>query len=230
MSDQPEQSFGSFEPSAISGGSGNAFIPIAVALVGAVLGIVAIIVALSRSGPSAEVRSEMERLQESNLSLTARLDALEQVQGSFTDAAEAGKRTQEQLQNLRSSTQTALDQIGVAIRQTNQHVGNNAEKIAELVKTLNEWAARGSVPSSTGRSAAAASVVPAGGSRDVAPTAVTGAGGAAAIAREHTIEPGDTFSRLAKRYSVSISAILEANPDVDPRRLMPGQRIRIPAP
>lgn len=216
MSDQPEQSFGSFEPSTVAGG-GNAFIPIAIALVGTVVGIVAIIVALSRSGPSAELNSELESLRETNLALAARVADLEKFKDEF-----AASNPSKQVTDLQKSVQIAFDQAGTAINQTNQRVSANAEKIAEVVKTLNDWATRGST--SAAQPAAASS------GRGTAPTSVTGAGGTAAIAREHTIESGDTFSRLAKRYSVSISAILEANPDVDPRRLMPGQRIRIPAP
>lgn len=204
------------------GGGGNAFIPIAIALAGAVLGIVAIIVALSRSGPSAEVTAELERLRESNLALSAKIASMEQF------PAEAGRQVRE----LKDSTQNALNQIGTAITQTNQRVTANSEKIAEVVKTLNEWAARGSAPTPARAAtpAAATTATAATAPRGAAPTAVSGAGGGSAIVREHSIESGDTFTRLAKRYNVSTSAILEANPDVDPRRLMPGQRIRIPAP
>lgn len=214
-------------------GGGNAFIPIAISLGGAVIGIVAIIVAFSRSGgASAEVQSELERLRESNLALTAQVEELRQAHAR--DLQEAQKNIFE----LKNSTQGAVDQIGNVIGQLNQRQGANTEKIAEVVKTLNEWAARGSTPAPARTAATRSSATGgAGGSatapadtRGAAPAGVSGAGGTAAIAREHAIESGDTFSKLAKRYGVSVSAILEANPDVDPRRLMLGQKIRIPAP
>lgn len=217
MSDQPEQSFGSFEPSTMSGG-GNAFIPIAIALAGAVVGIVAIIVALTRSGPSDALTAELETLRQTNLALTARISELEKFKASA-----ARENPERKVNELQTSVQTAFNQVEAAFTQTNQRVSANSEKIAEVVKTLNEWATRGSTPTAT-RSTATTQT------RGTAPTEVSGAGGTTAAAREHTIESGDTFSRLAKRYNVSISAILEANPDVDPRRLLPGQRIRIPAP
>lgn len=48
--------------------------------------------------------------------------------------------------------------------------------------------------------------------------------------RLHEIQPGETLSRIARRYGVSLQAILEANPGVDPHRLRVGQKIRVPAP
>ena len=46
---------------------------------------------------------------------------------------------------------------------------------------------------------------------------------------EHTIVRGDTLSDLAKQYGVSLRAIQEANPGVDPTRLQIGQKIVIPS-
>lgn len=47
-------------------------------------------------------------------------------------------------------------------------------------------------------------------------------------ARTHVIQSGDTFARLASRYGVSLNAIVEANPGVNPNRLQIGQEIVIP--
>ena len=44
----------------------------------------------------------------------------------------------------------------------------------------------------------------------------------------HSIRPGDTFGKIARQYGVSVEAIFQANPKVDPCRLQIGQRIRIP--
>ncbi len=42
------------------------------------------------------------------------------------------------------------------------------------------------------------------------------------------IEQGDTLFRIARRYSTTVSAILTANPGIDPMRLVIGQRITVP--
>lgn len=44
----------------------------------------------------------------------------------------------------------------------------------------------------------------------------------------YTIQPGDTFFRLAQRFRVSVDDIREANPGVDPNNLQIGQVICIP--
>lgn len=46
----------------------------------------------------------------------------------------------------------------------------------------------------------------------------------------YTILAGETFFSLARRYGISVDALLTANPEVDPDRLRVGQRICIPAP
>ncbi len=47
---------------------------------------------------------------------------------------------------------------------------------------------------------------------------------------EYTIKKNDTIGELAKRYGVSIQAILGANPDVRPRSLRVNSKLMIPAP
>jgi LysM repeat protein len=51
-----------------------------------------------------------------------------------------------------------------------------------------------------------------------------------AAVTEHKIVRGDTFAGLAKQFNVSVKAIEEANPGVNPSRLQIGQSIKIPAP
>jgi LysM repeat protein len=44
----------------------------------------------------------------------------------------------------------------------------------------------------------------------------------------YTIQAGDTFQRIAREHNVSVQALLDANPDADPRRLRIGMEIVIP--
>jgi len=48
--------------------------------------------------------------------------------------------------------------------------------------------------------------------------------------QEYTIVRGDTFSSVAKHFGVSVKAVENANPNVDPVKLKIGQKIQIPAP
>ncbi len=47
---------------------------------------------------------------------------------------------------------------------------------------------------------------------------------------EHVVVSGDSFYSLGKHYGVSVQAIADANPGVEPTRLRIGQRLNIPAP
>lgn len=46
----------------------------------------------------------------------------------------------------------------------------------------------------------------------------------------YVVRPGDNLKRIAERHGVALSAVLAANPGVEPRRLRVGQAIRIPVP
>jgi D-alanyl-D-alanine carboxypeptidase/D-alanyl-D-alanine-endopeptidase (penicillin-binding protein 4) len=48
--------------------------------------------------------------------------------------------------------------------------------------------------------------------------------------RTHTVVSGENLSVIAARYGVRLNALVEANPGLSPRRLMPGVTLKIPAP
>jgi len=64
------------------------------------------------------------------------------------------------------------------------------------------------------------------------PTAVVSAPPTAPAAgqTDYKIAQGDTFSTLAKKFHVSIKAIEDANPGLEPTKLKIGQTVHIPAP
>jgi len=46
--------------------------------------------------------------------------------------------------------------------------------------------------------------------------------------RVHTVQAGDTAAAIARRYNVRLSALLAANPTLDPRRMRVGQTVNVP--
>jgi LysM repeat protein len=46
--------------------------------------------------------------------------------------------------------------------------------------------------------------------------------------RVYVVKPGDTPSQIAEETGVTLEQLEEANPDLDPQLLAPGQRIRLP--
>jgi LysM repeat protein len=47
--------------------------------------------------------------------------------------------------------------------------------------------------------------------------------------KSHVVKPGETLASLARRYNVKLSALQNANPSVDARRLKAGQILNLPA-
>jgi LysM repeat protein len=64
----------------------------------------------------------------------------------------------------------------------------------------------------------------------VAPFPAPSTPGPAPAATEYKIQKGDSFSSLAHKFHVSVKALMEANPNVQPTRLQIGQTIQVPAP
>lgn len=44
----------------------------------------------------------------------------------------------------------------------------------------------------------------------------------------YVVKPGDTPSQIAEETGVTLEQLEEANPDLDPQLLAPGQRIKLP--
>ena len=51
----------------------------------------------------------------------------------------------------------------------------------------------------------------------------------AALVKTHTVASGETMAAIARRYSVSLPALLNANPQVEPKHLRPGSTLNIPS-
>lgn len=50
----------------------------------------------------------------------------------------------------------------------------------------------------------------------------------AAAATTHVIRSGDTLDGIARQYGTTVNAVRQANPGINPRRLIPGREIRLP--
>jgi LysM repeat protein len=115
------------------------------------------------------------------------------------DLRAATSKSENDLRGLRQGVQDALNDVGTQIGTLRAQV----TKVEEAQKS---------------RPAAAAP----GGKAAAAPTGVLNPDGT------YTIAPGDTFSKIARKFSVRMDAIEAENPGLDPSKLRPGQKIRIP--
>lgn len=116
------------------------------------------------------------------------------------DIRAASAKSESDMKNLSGGVQNALNSVGTTIGEINAKIA----KIEEAQKA-----------------------------RAVAPAATKG--GAAAVATgtvdangNYTIAPGDTLSKIAKKFATSIDAIEAQNPGLDSSRLRVGQKIKIP--
>jgi LysM repeat protein len=69
---------------------------------------------------------------------------------------------------------------------------------------------------------------PANTTQPAATATVTATPAAKRKRKVYVVKPGDTPSGIAEKTGVSLEQLEEANPDLDPQLLAPGQRIRLP--
>ncbi|HEX9108739.1 MAG TPA: D-alanyl-D-alanine carboxypeptidase/D-alanyl-D-alanine-endopeptidase, partial [Longimicrobiales bacterium] len=93
---------------------------------------------------------------------------------------------------------------------------------------------RAAVPGPQGATVAAPRPAPAPAS--AAPSAATAPTAAAPAAPAapatpfwHTVGRGQTLGAIARRYGTTVPALLQANPGLSPRRIRPGQKLRLPS-
>ncbi|RKX29332.1 MAG: hypothetical protein DRP71_16400 [Verrucomicrobia bacterium] len=152
----------------------------------------------------------------------ARLDAIET---SSRKAATEAEKAVSRLATISTDTQRAFDNVGKELATLRTNVNRVTIESKDLAEKLASPTTRSS---SSSRTSTATTAPP--------PTSGATASTPAASSRPpelspegtYTIKSGDTFARLSGRFGVSVQAIEQANPGVDPRRLGIGQAINIP--
>ncbi len=198
--------------------------PLLIGFAGVLLGGAALYFSLTGAGASDDANASLKAMQAKAEGLETRLADLEQKYADAISQIEFNKTT---LNKQATDTNTAFNNVKVEMINTRDMIDTNADKLAELIDTLNQ----------VGRPAApAAPTTTTPTPLDRLPVATTESDDDSSSlpvvsteTRMHTIRSGDTFSKLASQYNVTVAAILTANPDVDPRRLAVGQKIKIPA-
>lgn len=187
------------------------------AFVGLGLGIIATAIgatALSKiSSTSADINQRIEKSAAVELDLKKISDRVDSLAAQLEDIKSG---SDSKVGELRAQTQNAVDVLNSNLNKLRDELVKNRESISKLASM---------------RTAPRPAQSPAQASSD-APAQDNAQGGNAEPAADgvkiHKIQSGDTFSKLAKKYAVSLSSILKANPDVNPERLKIGQEIKIP--
>ena len=189
-------------------------------LIGLAVGVVGIIVGLTGIVMANSAQKEVAAL---NVKLSAQPDKTPELERKLADIDErlvklGGEfvKLQRADRDIQTSTQTAFNEVGGTIKANRDAINELGGKVTELVTRLENW-----TPSSRTSTATAA-------------TAASGGSGGPSTATEgpadgiYLIQSGDTLSSVAKRFNISLSALMAANPTVNPRNLQIGQRIVIP--
>lgn len=189
--------------------SPNNMISLALAIFGIVLGAAGFYFGLTANQRIESIDESVE----AGSSSSARVE--KKIAGLETQIAELAARLAEQDKTL-SRLRVYTSQGEQAVKQLAVELRANREQIVKTAEALNEFAAAGFRSAPPAMEVADSEV------------AAESSAGAPANATVYTIESGDTFARIAAKIGLSVQAILDANPDVDPRRLRIGQKIDIP--
>lgn len=115
----------------------------------------------------------------------------------------------QEVNRILGEIQTDVSTVKKDLRSVVIEAGTNRKRIEELQKA----------PPAAAPQAAASSASGGSGGAEIAP----GAGGV------YVIKAGDTLGRIAGQHKISLDALLQANPGVEPRALRVGQQIVVPA-
>lgn len=189
------------------------FLPLAVGLLGVVMGVAALGFAIASANKAKELKESLASLSQSieaSASSQKELKALNDKIVSAFEQIEATKAAGAINANAVSK------QVQNAINALSTEITNNRNLIAKNQEAIGELAARGM------RASKPASVKTAKNEEDASAASQTASG------KIHKVRAGENFSIIAKKYGVSVSDIEKANPDKDSRRLKIGQEIIIP--
>ena len=189
---------------------GSSFLPVALALAGILLGAVSLyfgVTAQNKPSPSLDALGMDDRIE----SLELRLEAL----SAENQALKNG------LAKVAQQTQTALTQVGREISTIHHQHAESRETMGKLAGVVRPVEKKSSVAPSTVTSGA--SLVKAAPAPAQSNTQSKFSGTA------YTIQPGDTLAKLARRYSLPLQTLLDANPNINPKALKVGQVVKVPA-
>ena len=192
-------------------GSKMGLFAVFIAIVGVVVGAIGIVLANQAQGDikklEAKLSAQPDKVPELEKDLADLDERLVKLGGEFVKLGRQDRQ-------LQDNTQAAFNQVAGDIATNRETLNELSTKMTELVEKLE-----------TGRIS----------TRTTASTPSSGSDGEAGPPAEATpeegvysIQSGDTLSAIAKRFGVSLNALLAANPTVNPRALQIGQKIIIP--
>ncbi|TVP78067.1 MAG: LysM domain-containing protein [Puniceicoccaceae bacterium] len=205
--------------------SSVSMLPIALALLAIVLGGTGLYFGINASQQLSPLTDSVDAGTSSAARLEQQLSSIETRLTEVSARSEELAKTVDRLRIYGSQSEQSVRQVTAAVKSNRDEIVNLAEKMKELAAGPRPAAA-------SSASAPAAGTSPSGSGVASRPELSGGSSGSGsdgpAQARSYTIQSGDTFAKIASQKGISLNALIEANPDVDTRRLQIGQVIRLP--
>ncbi len=145
---------------------------------------------------------KLSTLQKTVTSQADQVAKIESIETEAHSASAAAAKVSGDLTSLRNGIQGPFDQIGTAIGEIKARIG--------VVEEAQKKAATAPAPK---------------GAKGGAPGVVTGTVDANG---NYSVAPGDTISKIAKKFATKVDALEAENPGLDPTKLRVGQKIKIP--
>ncbi len=200
-----------------SSGSKMGLVAVFIGIIGIVVGATGIILANKAQDEVKALEAKIAARPDKSSELEEKLGGLDErlvkLGGEFVKLGRQDRQMQE-------NTQTAFNEVTGNIRANREGLNELGTKMTELVEKLENW-------KPTTRTVAVSVPATASASADDEAAAVDTPSGEESI---YNIQSGDTLSKVAKEFGVSLSALMAANPTVNPNRLQIGQPIVIPQP
>lgn len=190
--------------------SGSNLIPVALAILAIVLGAAGLYFGMTANQRISPITETIEAGSSSTARLEKDLAALETQLTELSVQNAELKKTVDRMRIYSSQAEQAVKKLDGGVKANRGEIIKMAERLNEMTVAP---VVRAPAPASTTETTAG------GGA---SPTASAGPGGT------YTIESGDYFAKIAEKLGVDLQALLDANPDADPRRLRIGQVINVP--
>lgn len=193
-------------------------VPIALALLAIVLGGAGLYFGMTANQQLAPLTESIDEGSSSTAQIEKKIKSLET---QISELSAKNNNLTGALQRLgRESSQTLR-----TAKQAETGVASNRQEMVKLAEAMQQIANSGGSRAQQASSNTSSSSSTE--SSEAASTGETTSSGSAA--GTYKIKSGDTLGKIASEKGVSLNALMDANPDADPRRLRIGQEINIPA-
>ena len=190
-----------------------AFLQIALATIAIALGGAALFLAINSakkaSALSDEINEKIEKIAAAAIDVKKTSDRLDSLAAMVEDNKSADKL---RIDNFGRQVQNVLENLSSNVKANRELIEANQKAIQELAGRGQRASASQSKQTQSNSSEASA--------QEQVQTSADGS-------IVHVVEAGDTFSKIAAKYKVSVESIEKANPGVSSNRLRIGQKINV---